>query len=174
MSEVNLHIVKKQFTKILGANIVSNQAEGVISLVSGIHIDPENGKVIALQCGFKKVLMPLDILKWNRNIHVNDHSALTTREHILRLQNISKARENIMYKLVYTDNGEHIGRVHDFTIDTKALMLVSLTVKKKFLWMTMFETMIPYKNIIEIQDTQIIVKDIHSTKRIPVARTETI
>ena len=165
--------MKKTFSKIIGSNVISNQAEGVISIVTGVHIDPENGKIIALQCGFKQLLMPMDILRWSRNIYVNDYNSLTTREHILRLQSISKARDNIMYKLVYTENGEHIGRVYDFTIDTKSMMLVNLSVKKKFLWMILFETMIPHKNIIEIQDMKIIVKDIHSAKRVAVPRVET-
>ena len=39
--------------------------------------------------------------------------------------------------------------------------------------MILFETMIPHKNIIEIQDMKIIVKDIHSAKRVAVPRVET-
>lgn len=164
--------MKKLFTKILGTHVVSDQAEGTISLVTDIHLDPETGKIIALQCGFKQVLTPIDILRWGNVIHINDHTALTTREHVLRLQNVSRAREQLMYKLVYTESGELIGRIHNYTIDTKAMILWNLVVKKKFLWFVTFETTIPRKNIVEILEDRVIVKDIHAMDKVKAVQAE--
>ena len=144
--------------------MVSDQAEGVVSLITGVHLDPENGKIIALQCGFKQVLSPVDILKWKRMIHVRDSESLTTREHLLRLQSLSKDMTNPLYKLVCTENGEVLGRVYNFIVDTKLMELFSLIVRRKFLWFTMHELSIPHKNIVEILEDKIIVKDVHATE----------
>lgn len=159
--------MKKAFTKILGTHVVSDQAEGTISLVTGVHIDPENGKIIALQCGFKQVLAPVDIVEWGRKIiHVNDYTALTTKDELLRLQSIPRSKTNLLYKTVYTKSGERIGYIYDFTIDTTLLELWSISVKRTFLWITMFETLIPRKHILEILEDRIIIKDLHMMEKI--------
>ncbi|MDP4007640.1 MAG: PRC-barrel domain-containing protein [Candidatus Peregrinibacteria bacterium] len=163
--------MKIQFSKILGTNVVSNQAEGVISLVTGVSIDPENGSVIALKCGFKQILTPFDIIKWGKFVHINDSEALTTKENVIRLQTIPKGSDDILYKPVYTESNEFIGRVYDFSIETKAMMLWQIFIKKKFFFYTTFETLIQYKSIVEIKADKIIVKDLHETikaKTVPV------
>lgn len=152
--------MKISFAKIIGTKVVSDQSEGVVSLVTGVCIDPENGVVIALKCGFKQILTPIDILKWNQVIHINDAEALTTREDVVRLKNIPKGLDNILYKSVYTEDGNFIGRVFDFTIDTSVMSLWQISVKKKFLLFTTFETLIQYKNIVEIKEDRIIVRDL--------------
>lgn len=144
-------------------NVVSEQAESVISLITGVSIDPENGSVVALKCGFKQILTPFDIVKWDKFVHINDNESLTTKENVIRLQTIPNGSDDILYKPVYTENNEFIGRVYDFTIDTKAMMLWQIFIKKKFLFYTTFETIIQYKNIVEIKKDKIIVKDIHET-----------
>lgn len=154
------------FSKIIGTKVVSDQSEGVVSLVTGVSIDPENGAVIALKCGFRQILTPMDILKWNQVIHVNDAEALTTREDVVRLKNIPNGLDNILYKSVYTDGGNFLGRVFDFTIETNVMSLWQISVKKKFLLFTTFETLIQYKNIVEIKEDKIIVRDLRQDIRV--------
>ena len=125
-----------------------------------MSIDPENGKVIAIKCGFKQILTPVDILKWNTAIYINDRESLTVREHVVRLQNFPKGQDTILYRPVYTESDEFIGRVYDFAIDTGAMMLWQIFVKKKFLLFTTFETTVQYSNIVEIKEDRMIVKDI--------------
>lgn len=155
--------MKIPFSKIIGTKVVSDQSEGVVTLVTGVSIDPENGAVIALKCGFKQILTPIDILKWNQVIHINDAESLTTREDVVRLKNIPNGLDNILYKSVYTEDGSFIGRVFDFTIDTSVMSLFQIAVKKKFLFFTTFETLIQYGNIVEIKEDRIIVKDLHES-----------
>ena len=82
------------------------------------------------------------------------------REHVVRLQNFPKGQDNILYRPVYTESDEFIGRVYDFAIDTGAMMLWQIFVKKKFLLFTTFETTVQYSNIVEIKEDRMIVKDI--------------
>ena len=161
-------------SQIIGTKVISMQAEGVISFITGAHIDPASGKVIAFQCGFKQLLTPIDIARWFRVVYVNDHEALTTREHLLRLQSLDPIEMQILFKPVYTENGEKVGAVYDYSIDTESYKLAQLLVKKKILFFTIFETLIPESHIIEIQRDKIIVKNIRKLKKLRAVQPETV
>ena len=158
--------MKKAFSSILGTQVISDQAEAMISLVTNVHMDPDSGGIIALQCGFKQVLAPIDIRSWGRkSIHVVDHDALTTPEHLLRLQSVDPEREELIYKRVVTEAGEMLGRVYDYIIDTKTMHLHQLVVKKKIFFFTVFEAIYNRKHIVEIQKDRIVVKSGLKTSR---------
>ena len=140
--------------------VISDQAEAVVSLITGIHIDPETGDVIALQCGFNQVISPIDIVKWERAVHINDQDALTPPEDILRLQSLARKGDQILYKPVVTERGEKVGRAYDFVIDTKAMTLWQIVVREKFLFFTTFETVINRSHVVEILEDKIVVKEL--------------
>lgn len=130
-------------------------------MAKDILIDPENGGVLGIALLMsKKIVAPIDIRSWTiEGVKVVDESAIIERDEIIRLHDFSKDRVRIFAKPVMKEDGKILGIVHDFVIDTEVGQLKQIYVAKKLLFFTLEKRIIDYREIIEIKEDRIIVKN---------------
>lgn len=150
------------FLKTVGLPVISEQAEGPVTLMKEPLISPEDGGILAIGLvGSKKVISVRDIRKWDlEGIKITDETAIIDRDELLKLSEFSPAQTKIFTKDVIQEDGTLLGLVHDFVFDTEIGQLVQLyVVKKVFLFFTVEKRIIDYREIIEITEDAIVVKN---------------
>ena len=159
--------MERLYSKIVGSHIYEDSFERPISTVKDIIIDPESGKVLALVVNLSRnlVLSPIDILSWNDAVHIHSRDDFVPGDEILRVDSVQKMRTRIFHNKVYTKEGEFLGKVADFSIDSSDLALNKLYVSKVFWGVLRYQSrIIPAKNIEEILPDKIVVKADASVK----------
>ncbi len=154
--------MKLTFVKAVGIPVISEQAEGPVALMKETLINPEDGGVLAVSLiGSKQVISVRDIRKWSpEGVKVVDETSLIDREELIKLSEFSQVHTQIFAKEVYKEDGTLLGLVHDFVFDTNVGQLTQIYVVKKLLFFfTVEKRIIDYREIIEIQEERIIVKD---------------
>lgn len=133
-----------------------------ITTVKDVIIDPERGKLIALivDSGRNLIITPMDILSWHDVIQVHDRDVIVEGSEILRVEAVQKSGVKFFQNKVENKDGKYLGKVVDFSIDTHLMDLKKLFVAKGFLALFRYESrIIPAKNILEVLQDKIIVKD---------------
>jgi sporulation protein YlmC with PRC-barrel domain len=90
---------------------------------------------------------------------VKESDALLDAEDLIRLATITPARRALIHKSVFTRSGECIGKVADYVLNMETLSLTHLYVTKTFFAFTTEQRVLEWKQILEIVDTAVIVKD---------------
>ncbi len=157
--------MEKLYTKIIGVPVYSDSSRP-ITTVKDILIDPETGKLCALEVnsGTNMVISPMDIIAWRNTIIINNLEDIVKAEEILRVDEIIKQDIRIYRNHVESRNGTHIGRVYDFGIDSVNLCLKNLYVAKDIFGLVRYDKrIIRSKDIEEILKHKIIIKDDKAT-----------
>ena len=90
---------------------------------------------------------------------VVDESALIDRDELVRLKGHTKEETSIFSKPVFKKDGKFLGVVHDFVIDTDVGQLLKIYVVKKFLIIPLEKRIIDFREIVEVKEDRIIVKN---------------
>jgi len=154
--------MKTTFLKTIGLPIISEQAEGQVASMKEVLINPESGGILAIGLiGSPKVISICDVRKWDLSgIKITDETAIIDRSELFKLSQFHPAETKVFAKEVVQENGTSLGLVHDFVFDTDIGQLTQLyVVKKTFIFFTVEKRIINYREIVEIKQDEVIVKD---------------
>lgn len=152
--------MEKLYTKIIGTPVFDEEVKHPITAVKDIVIDPETGKLLALIVNLSRnlVIAPQDILYWGDQIQVHTHDSIIEGNEILRVEEVQKKGIRIFNNRVVTKDGKDLGKVYDFTIDSRETALKKLYVAKSILGLVRYDgRIIPAKEIVEILPRKIVV-----------------
>lgn len=132
--------------------------------LSRVHIDPQNGHILAFEMVRKgaRFISTQDVLNWKSEyLILGQDYEIHHAEDLVRLSQALKSSEgNLIGKKVRTEGGTKLGFVSDFTLQAKQLVLASITVQKSFLGLFHYDTRIIHQaNILEIKPRVIIVRE---------------
>lgn len=152
----------------LNLPILSLRNGAQIALTTGFVINPNNLKVDAFFCKQPKknspelILLAQDIRDFMpRGIAVNDDSALSDPEDLVRLKDFIKLRFEPIGKKVVTMSGDNIGKVSDYAIDEQSFYIQKLYTSKSIIMNLAGGSLsIDRSQINEITDKKIIIKDL--------------
>lgn len=159
--------VEKLFSNIVGTAVVDDDGH-LITTVRDVVIDPESGKLIALVVDISRnlVIAPMDILSFGDVVRVPAHDAVVDGKEILRVAEVQKRHTYIFHNRVEAKNGEYIGNVIDFSIDSRDLHLKKIYTAKSLIGFFRYDQrIIPAKLIEKILHDKIIVKENMNTVR---------
>jgi len=95
-----------------------------------------------------------------KGLVVDDHSALTPTEDMVRLKDVVALRFDLLDKQVSTESGRKLGKVGDFAVDNQSNYIKKLYVNPSLLrGLTSGQMLIDRSHIIEITNSKIIVSD---------------
>lgn len=157
--------MKKWFTDLIGASIVIHKTPFQVGRMLELVTDPENGSLIALITTGRQAIAPIDLCPFEfGRFQVREADVLLEADELIRLQTIPKEKRRLFGKKVITKSGEKLGRVYDLAYDMETFSLLEFLVCRKilFLW-TLQKRILSFKDIIEITEKTIIVKDNHKS-----------
>lgn len=137
-----------------------------IAWVEDLVLDPDRGDLVALLLSKGQVVAPIDLLPWKSDTwEVKEEDAILEEEDLLRLARISPTRRALLLKPVFTKEGTYLGKVADYVMDMDTLSLTHLYVTKSFLGWVMDQRILEWKQILEITDKAVVVRDDSGTSR---------
>lgn len=162
--------MQKLYSELVGLPVF-DEASGraPIAFIRDIILDPENGKVLAFMVKRDHVIVAADVSRVHSGLHIQDRSDIIPLHDVLRIQEVYRMQIPVIGERVITEQKKVLlGRVIDYAIDTTTMSLLHLFVAKTFLFFYFQEYVIPFRNIVQIKQKDIIVKDV---KGIPVKET---
>ena len=155
-------------SKLIGTQVLSINAGGPISQVNSIIVDPNELKIVAFRLRGGVVshsgpnLLPITAVREysNYGIVINDVDDLAADDEIVRLSKILALNFALPGLKVESKKGSHIGKVIDYTADGDSFMVQQLIVKRPAFKSFMDPDLtIPRKEIVEVTDYKVIIKD---------------
>jgi sporulation protein YlmC with PRC-barrel domain len=163
--------MEKQYSEILGTPVVIDEMPRPVGRVQDLIMDPESGNLVAFSVGQNRVIVPRDVIRLHRHLLIHDRDDICHSEDILRIGEIQKLGSGILKNKVETEEGDYIGKVFDYSVETKTNALKKIFVAKNFLGLLRIdERIIPKKHIVEILPGKIVIKG--STTKIPIKQLE--
>ena len=160
-------------SKLIGTPILSMQASGSIGTISSLVVDPESLKIVAfiitgpLADKRANVLDVKSIREYSSfGMVIDSIDELVQKEDILKISDIIDLNFNLIDLKVESKKGSKLGHVSDFTVTSEDFTLQQIIVRRPlFKSLTDSELTIPRKEIVEVTDYKIIVKDEEKTIR---------
>ena len=152
--------MEKFYTKILGTFVFCEGPRPLTS-VRDVLIDPATGKICAFEvnAGKNDVIVPIDVLKWDKFISINDADSIIDAEDVMAVNKVLEENIRVFKNKVFTKKDEYLGRVFDFTVDSVDFRLKSIYVSEGFLGLLRYrKRVISSKDIVEILADKIVVK----------------
>jgi len=161
--------VKTTLQKVMGSKIIGEREEQPLGIFKEILINPENGSILAIAMLIsKKVISVRDIRKWDlEGIKISDEEAIIQPEEIVKLGEIGVKKARIFGKPVETSSGKFLGVITDVLFDTDVGQIMKIYISRKFLFFTLEKRVIDFRQIVEITEESIIVKDDIGTEKEP-------
>ena len=157
-------------SRLLHYPILSLHMGGQIAWVVEEIVDPEKLKIVAFYVDGPVIkndpevgcfLETDDIREYSPlGIIVDSEERFVNQGDVIKLDKILELNFSLMGLKVRTKKGSKLGRIIDFTVDTSSFMIQQLIVKRPFTKAFIDpELVIPRREILEINDDEIIVKD---------------
>jgi len=154
-------------SKLVGTSILSVQAGRPIATVSELIIDPNSLKTIAFKVSGAMVNRNENILDVssvreysNYGIVIDDIDELMAPGDIIKISKVLELNFNLVGLKVETKKGSNLGKVVDYTLTPEDFTVQQIIVKRPMIKRFVDpELTIPRKEIVEIDDYKIIVKD---------------
>ena len=149
----------------VGKEVLSLRTGGVIAVVVGAIINPDNLKIegwhVIDQSDEKLILLASEVRDIiDQGIAVNDHDALAPAEDLVRLQPLLELNFELIGKPVTTGSGRKMGKISDYAVDSSSLFVKKLyatqSLVKNFSGGTLS---IDRTQIVEITTRRIIIED---------------
>lgn len=153
--------MERYYSQIIGLMILTSNGE-TVSLIREIVIDPNTGKVEGFLVGLKgdKVLLSNDILSFTSSVQIHDEDEIINSHEVIKIKKILEQNTPILKNKVEAENGLYLGKVVDFTINTKMFVLTKIVVAKLLFGIFPYsEKIIVHNDILEIKKDKIIVKN---------------
>lgn len=155
-------------SRLIGAPILSVQAGGKIAVISEIIIDPDSLKIIAFKLAgaliAKSSANILDVKSIreysNFGIVIDSVDELVEKDEVINISKVLKLNFNLVGLKVETKKRSKLGKVEDYTITSEDFIVQQLIVKRPIMKSLIDpELTISRKEIIEVNDYKIIIKD---------------
>lgn len=168
-------------SRLIGTPVLSVQAGGRIAVIAEPIVDPDNLKIIAF-----KLAGPL-IAKSNANILdvksireysnygivIDDIDELIEKDDVVKISDVLRLNFALNGLKVETKKGSKLGKIEDYTLTSEDFVVQQLIVKRPIIKSFIDpELTIPRKEIVEITDYKIIVKDEEKTIKIKAEKEE--
>ena len=160
-------------SRLIGTPILSLHAEGAIAWVRNLIVDPDSLKIIALVVQGPVVSPAANILdirsvrEYSRfGMVVDSEDDFIAPDDVLKISKVLGLNFDLVGLKVETKKKTKLGRVIDFTVTDNDFMVQQIIVKRPALKSFVDpELAIPRKEIVEITDYKVIVKDEEKTIR---------
>jgi uncharacterized protein YrrD len=150
-----------EYSKLIGLPVFSLEDQNRAAELAGFFFDEKEAKieVIIARTGglFRKIkfISAKEIIEISKNaLIIRDEESLVEPSEMVRFNKKMKKRAKIIGEKVVTKNGDFIGTVHDFVIESNSLSMTRLYVKKLF-----DQRIIHASTIIKIEQKTITIKD---------------
>ncbi len=155
-------------TKLIGTPILSMQAGGAITHIAEPIVDPDNLKIIAFRLNGgvvsrsdTNILDVSSIREYSKyGIVIDSVDELVAPDDVIKIANVLKLNFSLNGLKVKTKKGSKLGKVIDYTLNSDDFniqqIIVSRPIAKRLLDP---ELTISRKEIVEVTDYEIIVKD---------------
>ena len=154
-------------SRLIGSPVMSVQAGGVVGRITGAVVDPNDLKTIAFYVDGPTINRQQNILDVrsvreysNYGFVIDSVDELVTPDDVISLSEILKLNFNLIGLKVETRKGSKLGKIMDYTVTSEDFIVQQIIVKrptvKSFLDP---ELTISRKEIVEVNDYKIIVKD---------------
>lgn len=146
-------------------NILSLRTGSIIGHAYAPVVNPDNLKIVGWYSSAKGEKDPMILPAGEvrdfipKGIVVNDHDAITHPDDLVRLKSVIDIDYEVKGKIVASDNGKRIGKVQDYSVDSKSLYIQKLYVTQNILkGISKGQLVIDRNQVVEITDKKIIVK----------------
>ncbi len=167
-------------SQLSGCPILSLHIGGEIARVTEPIVDPNTLKIIAFQLEGKLLngedvgsILPCDsIREFSRmGMIVDSIDEFVDQDDILKIRDVLKLNFALPGLKVVTTKKEKLGKVLDYTVDVETWVLQQLIVQRPVM-KSFFDPqlIIPRKQIVEVDDYKIIIKDEHDKVKSKVAQ----
>lgn len=154
-------------TKIIGTPILSMQSAGAIGFISAIVVDPESFKIIAFYLnggGINKNQNILDISSIREysslGMVIDSIDELVSSNDVVKIEKVLNLNFSLIGLRVETKKGTKLGRIIDFTTTSDNFSIQQIIVKRPLIKsFSDSELTIPRKEIVEVTNQKVIVKD---------------
>ncbi|MBP5674999.1 hypothetical protein J6W91_01570 [Candidatus Saccharibacteria bacterium] len=164
--------------RLIGAPVLSLHLGGPIGTATSEVVDPNNLQIIALivngpQTGDGEngdILEIRSIREFsNLGMIIDSIDDLVSRGDVIKLDKILELNFNVIGLSVKSKKGAKLGKVVDYTFDSKTMQIAQLIVKRPMMKSLLDpELTIPRSEIVEVNDYEIIVKDETAKPNAPV------
>ena len=157
-------------SRLLNYPVLSLHMGGPIAWVDAEVVDPEKLKIVAFYVGgpivkndpeVGEILESRDVREFsNIGMIVDSEEVFVNQGDVTKLDKILSLNFSLMGLKVETKKGSKLGKIIDFVVDTETFMVHQLIVKRPVMKALLDpELIIPRKEIVEVNDYKIIVKD---------------
>lgn len=155
-------------SKLIGCPILSLHVGGEIARITEIIVDPNSLKIIGFRLEGKLIrddvgdVLPIDsVREFSRmGMIVDSIDELVQEDEIIKIKNVLELQFNLIGLKVATRQKNKLGKVIDYTVDAEAWYIQQIVVQRPPI-KAFFdpELIIPRKQIVEVDDYQVVVKD---------------
>ena len=154
-------------SRLTGTPVLSVQASSQIATITSPIIDPDSFKIIAFYIdgpatnNGTNVLDISSIREYsNLGIVIDDADELVTADDVIKIQDAINLHFNPIGLKVESKKGSRLGKVIDFTVTSEDFVIQQIIVKRPTIKSFIdSELTIHRREIVEITDTKIVVKD---------------
>ncbi|MBQ6313909.1 hypothetical protein IJI29_03635 [Candidatus Saccharibacteria bacterium] len=168
-------------SRLIGTPVLSVQAGGRIAVIAEPIVDPDNLKIIAFKLAgpliAKSSANILDVRSIreysNYGIVIDDIDELLEKDDVVKISDVLRLNFALNGLKVETKKGSKLGKIEDYTLTSEDFVVQQLIVKRPIIKSFIDpELTIPRKEIVEITDYKIIVKDEEKTIKIKAEKEE--
>jgi sporulation protein YlmC with PRC-barrel domain len=153
--------------RLIGTPILSMQSANSIGTIAAPIVDPDSFKIVAFYLDGPLIDRSANILdvksirEYSRyGCVVDSIEELIGKDDVVKISKIIDLNFDLINLKVETKKGSKLGRISDFTVTSEDFMIQQIIVKRPL--MKSFsdpELTIPRKEIVEVNDYKVIVKD---------------
>lgn len=168
-------------SRLVGCPVLSLHVGGEIARVTEPIVDPNSLKIIGFKLEGKMIrddagdVLPIEsVREFSRmGMIVDSIDEFVQSDEIIRIKNILELNFNLVGLKVVTRQKTKLGKVLDYTVDAEAWYIQQIIVQRPAI-KAFFdpELTIPRKQIIEVDDYQVVVKDEHEKVKSKVMKAE--
>lgn len=152
--------MRASHSQLVGLPIHLVDEEVKVGVVREVVLDPDRGSLVALVTRSGQAVAPRDLLPFGGGCwDVRETEALIEMEELIRLQSVPIAKRTLIHKSVFTQSGEFLGKVEDYDMDMDTLQLIQIHVSKTFFFTAVDRRVIDWKEIVEITEKAVVVKN---------------
>ena len=168
-------------SRLINTPVLSVQAGGIIAYVSSTIVDPNDLKVIAFRLtgplinqSQANILDVQSIREYSSlGIVIDDIDELVTDDDVIKISKILELNFDLLNLKVETKKGSKLGHVLDFTVTDEDFVVQQIIVKRPLVKSFLDpELTISRKEIVEITDYKVIIKDEEKTIKKKAAKEE--
>lgn len=153
--------------------IMSLRNGHLIGDTTSLVLNPANLKIEAFKCNINKSKTPLYLLNQDirdmtdNKIFINDFEVLSEANELIRLKELIDLNFIIVGKMVVTKSKQKLGKVKEFSVENTSLFIQKLYIAQP-IYKNIYggQLIIDRNQIVEVTNTQIIVKDIVQATRL--------